>query len=81
MKNRDKEMSRIISLIENERLSLKGNFEELLSSDILRVLKDYFDLSGSPEITITKNEKKYTVSINIDASGIKCFNSIPDYLD
>ncbi len=81
MKKSSKEISRIISLIENERLSIKNNFEDLLIKDLERVLKDYFELASNPSVEILKKDKKYEININFLANSIKSFSTLPEFLE
>ena len=50
MKREKNELIRLQSLIENDRLKLCGSFEDLLLSDLDKLLKEYFDYKNLPEV-------------------------------
>ncbi|MBQ9513955.1 MAG: hypothetical protein IJR66_03140 [Clostridia bacterium] len=72
-----KEMIRISSMIENDRLYLTDNFSVLLSKDVERVLTDYFDGVSGIKLAIEKGNGCYISNITFNALRIKTFNSIP----
>lgn len=68
---------RIQSLIENDRLSIGENFEELILNDIDKVLTDFFVYDGSPKLSIEKIGDRFKVDISILSSRIKTFGVLP----
>ena len=68
---------RVQSLIENDRLSVFQNFEELIVSDLHKLLLDYFDYRGLPSVTMEKVKDKLKVNIEITATSVKQFSTLP----
>ncbi len=77
MKNQKKELVRVQSIIENDRLSVGGSFEELIGIDLIKLLSEYFDFRSSPTLKILKNGNKLNVEIALVADSIKAFGVIP----
>ena len=71
------ELVRIQSLIENDRLSTVQNFEELIVSDLHKILSDYFEYRGVPNLKISNCGKVIGVEISLLATAIKNFATIP----
>ncbi len=76
MKKEKKEILRLQNLIENDRLKLSGDFEEIIIMDIDRLLREYFDYKNYPTLTIIKKEGKFKVDINVCATRIKPFGVV-----
>lgn len=68
---------RMETLINNDRIKNSDGFMELLTLDISKVLKDYFDYKSSPQVNIVKNGSVFSVSVSVVAEGIKSFLTIP----
>ncbi len=77
MKKEKRELMRVQSILENDRMTVGDNFIELVVADIGSLLMDYFDFAGAPRIEIEKFGDRYKVEISILASRIKNFNHIP----
>lgn len=77
MKKEKKELMRVQSILENDRMNVGDNFIELLVADVGSLLMDYFDFSGLPKIKMEKFGDRYNVEISILASRIKNFNHVP----
>ena len=77
MKKRENELLRMQSLIENDRLNVNENFEELIISDLNKILKDYFDFNGNPVIIISKIGNMFKVEVSVLANRIKTFGTVP----
>lgn len=71
------ELARIEQMIKNDRLTVKGDFSDLLITDVDRVLRDYFDYRGYPELKIEKNGDAYSVFFRISATSVRPFSSVP----
>lgn len=78
MKNKNQELIRVQSVIENDRLSVGNGFEELFKNDLLKLIEDYFDIYKTPEIQIQKNKDGIKVNINFLSNRIKLFNCLRD---
>ena len=65
------------NLINNDRLKNSVDFTELLSVDINRVLKEYFDYKESPSVEVEKNGNAYSVKISLRADSVRAFSSVP----
>ncbi len=77
MKKDKKELVRVQSVIENDRLNAGDNFEELLTGDLHKLLLDYFDYRGLPSIKILKSGNKLSVNVSVDADSVKPFGVVP----
>lgn len=78
MRNKNQELVRVQSVIENDRLSVGNGFEELFKNDLVKLIGDYFDIYKVPELEIQKNKDGIKVSINFLANRIKLFNYLVD---
>lgn len=77
MKGKKSSVVRIENLINGDRLKHSGEFSELLTGDVDRVLKDYFDYKGYPAIEVLKNGGFFEVKITIVAERLRVFSSLP----
>lgn len=77
MKKAKNQLVRMQNMLETDRDNNQENFKELLLIDVEKVLKDYFDYSGSPTITTQKNSGDFLVKIELKAERIKNFIVIP----
>ena len=77
MTERKKDLMRIQSLIENDRLSTGDNFEELIRSDIHKLLQDYFEYRGLPSVVLEKENGKLRFFVELTPSAIKPFGIVP----
>ena len=77
-KKTHKELLRVQTMIENDRLNIGRGFNELLVSDLSKLFTDYFDFNGFPELEIIKENGKYKVSAVIHPTRIKAFNISSD---
>ncbi len=76
MRKNKNQLLRLQTLIENDRITTGENFSEMLISDVDKLLRDYFDFSLSPNLTMEKGSNGYFVNISINASRIKNFANI-----
>ena len=77
MTERKKDLMRIQSLIENDRLSTGDNFEELIRSDIHKLLQDYFEYRGLPSVVLEKENGKLRFFVELTPSALKPFGIVP----
>lgn len=78
MKVKRNSMIRMENLINGDRLKNSGGFIGLLTGDVDRVLKDYFDYKGYPKVEVVKNGGNFTVSIMLTAERIRSFSTLPE---
>ena len=76
MRKNKSQLLRLQTLIENDRILTGENFNEMLLSDISKLLRDYFDFSSPPNITMQRTREGYIVNFSINASRIKNFANI-----
>ena len=76
MKKNKNQLLRLQTLIENDRITTGENFSEMLVCDVDKLLRDYFDFSLSPTISMEKSNNGYLVNISINALRIKSFANI-----
>jgi hypothetical protein len=72
------QLVRVQTLIENDRLNVGRGFMDLLLSDLSKLLFDYFDFNGAPQVEIQKNKGEYIVNITLNPVRIKTFNQLID---
>ena len=77
MKKRKHELVRIQSLIENDRLNTGEHFDELIISDLHKLLSDYFDFRDSPKMVINKFGDKFNIDISLTVKRIRNFGVLP----
>ena len=78
MRKEKKELLRLQTMIENDRISDKDNFLQLIESDMNKLLRDYFDYSNPPELRIESKNNGYFFTLNLNVSRIKNFATIPN---
>ena len=77
MRKDKKELLRAQSIIESDRMNSWDNFMELLTSDLDKLLKDYFSFSGVPSVKIERVGDGYSVLFSVNSNCIKFFSHIP----
>ncbi len=77
-KNNAKELMRVQTLIESDRLNMGKGFNELLVSDLSKLLADYFDFNSVPEIELQKGKGEYRLKIVIYPTRIRALNCLPN---
>ncbi len=78
MKKKKNNIARIEEIINSDRLAVTDEFYKLLSQDLEKLLRDYFDFNGSPRVEITKNGSVYAVDISLVVSKLFRFNKLPE---
>lgn len=68
---------RIEKMINNDRMKSADGFVDLLTEDVNKVLKDYFDYKGVPTVAVGKSGSSFNVSINLTADSIRAFSVLP----
>lgn len=68
---------RVETLINNDRMKNSDGFLDLLTEDLNRVLKDYFDYNGYPVVDVVKNGGVFSVNVSLTARGIRTFSRLP----
>lgn len=76
MRKEKKELLRLQTMIENDRVNTGNNFLQLIESDINKLLRDYFDFTIPPEIKIETQNNAYYFTLNLKVSRIKSFASV-----
>ena len=76
MRKEKRELLRLQSMIENDRISVGDNFLQLIESDINKLLRDYFDFSKSPELNLEVQNNNYLFTLSLNASRIKQFANV-----
>ena len=64
---------RLQTVIDGDRLRLPEGYLSFIGYDIEKLLGDYFELSGSPQISVNGREGKYTVTVTAEAVRTKPF--------
>ncbi len=76
MRKDKNQLLRLQTLIESDRISTGDNFGEMLINDITKLLRDYFDFSMSPKLTMEKSRDGYFINFSINATRLKSFANI-----
>nr|MBO4518111.1 hypothetical protein [Clostridia bacterium] len=69
---------RVENLINADRIKSSDGFLELLTEDIDRVFREYFDYNGHPSVEVVKNGGGFSVDITLNARGIRTFSRLPN---
>ena len=77
MKGKKNSVIRVENLINSDRLKHSEEFSELLTGDVNKVLRDYFDYRGVPNVEVMKNGGFFEVKITLIAERIRAFSSLP----
>lgn len=77
IKREKNELMRIQTVLEKDRLNVGKGFNELLSCDLNKLLKDYFDFSNDASVEITKGKGGYKLFIELDIIRVKGLNASP----
>ena len=77
MKKRKNQLERIENVINNDRLSCSEDFLKLLTIDLQKVFNEYFTTLSQPLLQFSKDKGNYIVNIQLVATGIKQFMSVP----
>lgn len=77
MKNKNNEIERVKLIVASDNLSNEESFKVLFLEDLVKLLKDYFNLSEKPKLNMEKNTDFFNVSINFSSTGVKGFYSLP----
>ena len=72
------ELARLKNVISSDRMSVESSFEDLLSTDLKKLLSDYFDLKGEVKIFLEKQNQSYKLTAEATAIRVKPFGAIPD---
>ena len=78
MKNKQNNVIRMENLINSDRLKNGGDFIGLITGDIDRTLKEYFDYKGYPSVEVVKNGSTFNVFVTLTAERIKSFSVFPE---
>ncbi|MBQ9486137.1 MAG: hypothetical protein IJU83_04785 [Clostridia bacterium] len=77
MKIKKSGLLRVENLINNDRMKYGDGFLDLLTGDVDRVLKDYFDYKGAPNVEMVKNGNVFALKITLTAEGVRAFSVLP----
>lgn len=78
MKNKKTELERMKRLLEQDRVTTGDTFKELLQTDLIKLLGDYFEFNNGITTEIYKNNDKISVQITFFADRIKSFGYAPN---
>ena len=76
MKKQEKEIVRVNNILNNDRVNIGDNFQNLLMIDLIKVLKEYFDMKENPSLVMQKESDLLKVSVNFNANTLKNFKTI-----
>lgn len=76
MKKQEKELVRVNNMLNNDRVNIGDNFQNLLMIDLIKVLKEYFDMKENPSLVMQKESDFLKVSVNFNANTLKNFKTI-----
>ncbi len=70
----EKQLRRLRSVIETDRLSLTCESLDLISKDISYVMEDYFNLTEKPKVSVSARNGEYVISVTAKADAVKAFS-------
>ncbi len=70
----EKQLRRLRSVIETDRLSLTCESLDLISKDISYVMEDYFNLTEKPKVAVSARNGEYLISVTAKADAVKAFS-------
>ncbi len=70
----EKQLRRLRSVIETDRLSLTCESLDLISKDISYVMEDYFNLTEKPKVSVSARNGEYLISVTAKADAVKAFS-------
>ena len=76
MKKREEEITRVKSVIDNDRLNFNKDFNKLFGIDLNTLLEEYFILKNQPCVEIIKRGKDFLLVINVSIDSFKTFSSV-----
>ncbi len=76
MKKDKNEIMRLQTMIENDRMNIGENFDELIMCDLNKLLSDFFDYKECPTLEISKVGDKLKVNISLTASRMRSFGVV-----
>ncbi len=65
------------NMINNDRMKNSVDFTELLTVDLNRVLKEYFEYGEDPIVEVYKSGNSYHLKLTLSARAVKAFSSVP----
>ena len=71
------DLLRLKTIIKGDRLGVSDSFDDLVISDIKKVLKDYFELKTEPSLSVEEKNGSYFIKVEVVASRIKTFGTVP----
>lgn len=70
----EKQLRRLRSVIETDRLSLTCESLDLISKDISYVMEDYFNITEKPKVSVSARNGEYLISVTAKADAVKAFS-------
>ena len=77
MKKNSIEIVRAKKILENDKLDANDSFFNLLTEDLNNLLKEYFDFTELPQLTITREGGCFKTEIALKVNKLKNFISLP----
>ena len=68
-----KELLRLETILEKDRLSVGKEYVDLIASDVYNLLADYMEIVGEVSVSIKKDEKLFSVNVSASAKRLKTF--------
>lgn len=71
---------RMKEMLIRDKMGVGEGFSSALTSDLGRVLGDYFDTLSAPTVAVARNEDgEYEVTVTVLAAGVKRFETTGDF--
>ncbi len=77
MKKNKNDIKRINECILSDRVAVGESYCEVLSEDLDKVLKDYFDFKDLPMVSIVKQNGIFNVNVSFSAYSVKPVGFLP----
>ena len=74
MKKRElsEQLKRATTVIKADRLGVSAGIEKIVSSEVKRVLREFFSLSGEVETKVEVTQRGFEITVSASATSIKC---------
>ena len=74
---KEEDRLRISRLIEQDREGMNQSSRDEALKSFLHVASEFFELTGQPEFTVTRERRGFDVTLHFKADRVKNFTSIP----
>lgn len=70
------QLKRAFTVIKADRLGVSAGIESIISSEVRKVLEDFFCINGEVKTSVEVGERGFSVTVKANATGVKHVNVI-----